>query len=115
MKKEIKVKIDTTRQYLQIFNGILKLTDRELTILAKFLDKYYALNDQGIDPFSAPVKKAIAEELNVSDFNTLNIYIKSLKEKGAIRKNKGTYQFSNAIIKQPEEEGVTFVWQTNKN
>lgn len=110
MKKQIKINVNSTRQYLQIFNGMFKLTDRELTILAKFLDKYHALNEQGIDPFSATVKKAIAKELDISDFNTLNIYIKSLKDKKAIRPHKGSYQFNKLVLRQPEEEGVTFIY-----
>lgn len=34
----IKINTDTTFKYLQVFNGILELTQKELAVLAEFID-----------------------------------------------------------------------------
>ena len=36
--KTLKIKVDSTLKYLQVFNGILELTDKELLVLSKFID-----------------------------------------------------------------------------
>lgn len=87
---------------------MLKLTEKEIIVLAAFVDKHTALEEHDIDVFSAPVKKQIAESLNMDDFNVLNNYIKAFKDKGAIRNIKGKYQFNPVLIRTEDEEGVFF-------
>ena len=38
MKRTITVNINTTYKYLQLWNGIFNLTDKELEILAAFIE-----------------------------------------------------------------------------
>ena len=94
---------------------MFNLTDKEILVLSKFIDMHKKLNSEGIDVFSAEIKKKIAEQLSMDDFNTLNIYIKRLKDKNAIRKKGSTYQISPLLIMKENEEGVEFLWQTKKN
>lgn len=89
---------------------MFRLTDKEMDVLAAFIDKYQELNKHKIDVFSAAVKKQIAENLDMPDFNVLNNYIKALKEKNAIRKVRGTYQISPILIRG-SEEGVYFEYK----
>lgn len=114
MKKKVNIKIKSTVSYLKIFNGMFNLTDKEMLILSKFIDMYIELKSIKIDPFSAEIKKKIADDLQIDDFNTLNIYIKRLKDKNAIRKKDGTYQINPLLVKTDKETGVEFIWQTNQ-
>ena len=38
MSRNIKIAVKTTYQFLQVFNGILELTDKELQVLSNFID-----------------------------------------------------------------------------
>lgn len=38
MKRKITVKIDSTIKYIQLWNGIFNLTDKEVQILSAFID-----------------------------------------------------------------------------
>jgi len=91
--KKLKVKADTTLKYLQVFNGILELTDKELQVLSKFID----LGDT-IDLCSPSNKKVVAKDLDIKDHNTLNNYVKRLKDKGAIKKGKNGYELNPILI-----------------
>ena len=86
MSRKIQIKADTTFKYLQVFNGILELTYKELLILSKFIDLSETNNI-----CSADSKKKVAEDMGVDDPNTLNNYVKRLKDKGAIVKSKNGY------------------------
>ena len=83
MARKIKIQPETTYQYLQVFNGILELTDKEMTVLSKFVDLGTTVN-----LCSAENKKLVAADMDIVDPNTLNIYVKRLKDKGAIKKTK---------------------------
>lgn len=95
MARKIKIQPKTTYQYLQVFNGILELTDKEMVVLSKFIDLSTTIN-----LCSAENKKLVAEEMEIKDPNTLNIYVKRLKDKGAIRKTKNGYQVSKILKKE---------------
>jgi len=92
MSRKIQIKADTTFKYLQVFNGILELTYKELLILSKFIDLSETNNI-----CSADSKKKVAEDMGVDDPNTLNNYVKRLKEKGAIVKSKNGYIVSQLL------------------
>ena len=96
--KSISIKADTTLKYLQIWNGIFNLTDKELEILSKLLDvynTYHATNSTNL--CNAVTKKVIAEDLNIEDYRTLNNYVKRLKDKGAIIKDKNNYKINSLL------------------
>tara|TARA_B100001057_G_C22822202_1_gene939862 strand:- start:1231 stop:1542 length:312 start_codon:yes stop_codon:yes gene_type:complete len=95
MARKIKIKPQTTYQYLQVFNGILELTDKEMVVLSKFIDLSTTVN-----LCSAENKKLVAKDMSIDDPNTLNIYVKRLKDKGAIKKTKNGYQVSKILRKE---------------
>jgi len=95
MSRKIQIKPKNTLQYLQVFNGILELTDKELLILSKFID----LSDT-TNICSADSKKKVAIDIGIADPNTLNNYVKRLKDKGAITRTKNGYIASKLIKKE---------------
>ena len=93
--KAIKIKTQTTFKYLSFFNGLFKLTDNELKVLTALID-----NQDADNLCSAVNKKKIAEVLEIKDHNTLNNYVKRLKDKKAIIKDKANYKLNPMLIKQ---------------
>ena len=93
--KTLKIKVDSTLKYLQVFNGILELTDKELLVLSKFID----LSDT-VNLCSPENKREVAKALDIKDYNTLNNYVKKLKDKGAIKKTKNGYTLSPILSPQ---------------
>ena len=47
-KKKITVNINSTYKYLQLWNGIFKLTEKELIILSAFIDVNLTTKDSNI-------------------------------------------------------------------
>lgn len=92
MSRNINIAVKTTYQFLQVFNGILELTDKEMQVLSNFID----LGDT-VNLCSSENKKKVATELGIKDPNTLNNYVKRLKDKGAITKTKDGYRLSGLL------------------
>ncbi|MGL4253101.1 MAG: hypothetical protein ACRCR2_03460 [Fusobacteriaceae bacterium] len=93
--RKFNIKPDTTVKFLQVFNGILELTDTELKVLAEFIDSSETVN------LCSPVnKKKISEKLGIKDHNTLNNYVKRLKDKGAIMQTKNGYELAPLLKKE---------------
>lgn len=82
----IRINTDTTFKYVQIFNGILELTQKELAVLAELID----VGDPK-DLCSIETKRQVSANVGLEDFNTLNNYIKRLKDKGALIKKGNKY------------------------
>tara|TARA_R100001224_G_scaffold81644_2_gene51407 strand:+ start:1010 stop:1330 length:321 start_codon:yes stop_codon:yes gene_type:complete len=95
MSRKVTIEADSTFKFLQVFNGILELTDKELLILSKLVD----IGDKNL--CSPKSKKSVAEDLGIKDPNTLNNYVKRLKDKGAIVKIKSGYKLSRLIQPSP--------------
>jgi F0F1-type ATP synthase epsilon subunit len=96
--RRIVIKTDTTQKFLQIFNGILELTDTELKVLAEFID-----SSETVNLCSPANKKKISEKLGIKDHNTLNNYVKRLKDKGAITQTKNGYELAAILKREPVE------------
>ena len=94
--KKLIINVDSTYKFLQVFNGILNLTDKELIVLAKFIE----IGDKK-DLCSVEAKKQVAESIGIKDFNTLNNYVKRLKDKKAIYKLGSKYHLSKNITPAP--------------
>jgi hypothetical protein len=90
--RKITVTIDSTYKYIQLWNGIFNLTDKELSILASFIDTNIIKED--INICSVSNKKSVAKILGIKDYNTLNNYVKKFKDKGAIILNHNTYKLN---------------------
>ena len=93
--RKLTINADTTLKYFQVFNGILELTYRELQVLAKLVDM-----GETIDLCSAINKKIVAQDMGIKDYNTLNNYVKRLKDKGAIKKTKNGYELNPLLSQQ---------------
>ena len=76
---KINIAADTTYKYLQVFNGIFELTDKEILVLSNLIDLSTTTN-----LCSASNKRTVADKLGIQDYSTLNNYVKRLKDKGAI-------------------------------
>lgn len=105
MEKKLRVPVKSTRGYVSIFNFLFNLTKVEIEILAEFIDLYVELSKSSINinPFSTDMKKRVAKSLGRKDFNTLNNYIKSLQDKGAIEADNSGYKIKNILIPMNEE------------
>ena len=91
MNKLVKTvsKKDLNYEFLNSLNGILKLTDRQLELLAKLveLDIAHDYNEEGdIDVISTTNRKLIHDELDFA-YDNLSRYIKALKKKGYLIPN----------------------------
>ena len=104
--RRVKIKADTTLQYLQVFNGIFELTDKEMVVLAKFID----LGEKD-DVCSINTKKLVADMLDIEDYNTLNNYVKRLKDKGVLLKSKNKYSVIPYLL--PENNVVIQITKSN--
>jgi len=91
-KKKITVNINSTYKYIQLWNGIFKLTDKELTILSSFIDVNKSTKD--VNLCSVENKKKVSSMVGIKDYNTLNNYVKSFKDKGVMLKKDNTYKLN---------------------
>ena len=96
--RRLVIKTDTTQKFLQIFNGILELTDTELKVLAEFIN-----SSETVNLCSPANKKKVSETLGIKDHNTLNNYVKRLKDKGAIVQTKNGYEVATILKREPVE------------
>tara|TARA_R100001594_G_C4028169_1_gene260702 strand:- start:1265 stop:1606 length:342 start_codon:yes stop_codon:yes gene_type:complete len=89
-KRRITVNIDTTLKYIQLWNGIFNLTDKEAEILAHFMEVNDFKKEDNI--CSVSNKKDVAALVGIKDYNTLNNYIKRFKDKKVMFKQEtGNY------------------------
>ena len=103
MKKQITVNIDSTLKYLQLWNGIFNLTDKEIQILAAFIDVQIITNE--VNLCSVKNKREVARIVGIKDYNTLNNYIKRFKDKKVIAKSDNNYNLNNFL--NPDTTSVT--------
>tara|TARA_R110000824_G_scaffold20142_4_gene76447 strand:- start:5627 stop:5959 length:333 start_codon:yes stop_codon:yes gene_type:complete len=94
-EKKITVSIDTTIKYLQLWNGIFNLTDKEVEILSAFIDVQNITNELNL--CSVKNKREVARIVGVKDYNTLNNYIKRFKDKRVIQKANGDYSLNSFL------------------
>ena len=90
---KITIKADTTLKRISVWNGIFDLTKKELLVLAALIDSTI---DSNI--VSAATKKDAANIIGITDFNTLNNYVKRLKEKKALLYNDKKYSLHPLLL-----------------
>lgn len=121
MNKLVKTvsKKDLNYEYLNTLNGILKLTDRQLELLAKLveIDMAHDYDEDGdINVISTTNRKLIHNELDFA-YDNLSRYIKSLKKKGYLIKNKTQDGWMVNPILKPEivkdRVQITIILKTN--
>ena len=106
-RKKITVNINSTYKYLQLWNGIFRLTDKELTILSSFIDVNNITEEVNI--CSVKNKKEVSRMVGIKDYNTLNNYVKSFKDKGAMLKNNNTYKLNPFLYPNGDVVEVTIL------
>ena len=101
-KKKITVNIDNTYKYLQLWNGIFNLTNKELQILSTFMDVQNITTENNI--CSIRNKKEVARMVGIKDPNTLNNYIKRFKDKQVLIKKDNVYSLNSLL--DPETDNI---------
>jgi len=108
------VKVNTaelglSRAYLTLFNGSLKLTERELDLLSLLLDKYLEFRGQGLkEPFlskfvfSTETKKEVQKSMDINAQYFQNI-VSAVVKKGCLSAlGHGLYVFNPNLIPRKE-------------
>ena len=103
--KKISVNIDTTYKYLQIWNGIFDMTNKELEILSAFVDVQNITEE--VNLCSVINKKAVASNVGIKDYNTLNNYVKRFKDKGVMLKRNGYYILNPLLSSETDKVEIT--------
>ena len=109
MKKKLTIKINSTYKYLQVWNGIFNLTNKELEILSTFIDIQDISKEDNISSMSN--KKEVAEKLLIKDPNTLNNYIKKFKDKGVLRVKNNNYTLNNLLDPNTDTVEINLIKQ----
>lgn len=79
---KITIKAETTIKRLGIWNGIFNLTKKELEVISALVDAEAISNTGNVA--AVENKKVAAQTVGIEDYNTLNNYIKRLKDKKAL-------------------------------
>ena len=106
-KRRITVNIDTTYKYIQLWNGIFDLTNKELEILSAFIK--VNLTSKSKNFCTKKSKDEVAKIMKFEDPNTLNNYIKRLKDKGAFLYKKGKYDVNKLLNPKITKIEITLV------
>jgi hypothetical protein len=97
MSEHIKITLNSPYQYIQFWNGVFNLTKTELQVLSLLVA---VSNDNESDHLCTPNnKKAVAMAMGIKDHNTLNNYIKRLKDKEAIQVDNDKRYTLNKLLK----------------
>lgn len=108
------VKVNTatlgfSKAYLTLFNGSLKLTDKELDLLSLLLNKYIEFREQGLrEPFlskfvfSTETKRDVQKEFGINSAYFQNIVSNLVKKQVLISQGAGLYTFVPNIIPRKE-------------
>jgi len=105
--RELNIKINTTEQFVKLFNGFFDMTHKEIEIISRFIEQYQLLKDTGINAFSTESKKKVAKALDMDDYNHLNIYLKKLADKKAIKRMDSGYRINPILM--PLEKDDKFI------
>ena len=86
---KITINADTTTKQISFWNGIFDLTKKEIEVLSALIDAESITNTGNIADVKN--KKAAARSIGISDYNTLNNYIKRLKDKKVLAIKDNNY------------------------
>jgi|TARA_B110000908_G_scaffold102605_1_gene120888 hypothetical protein len=107
MKKSLTIKINSTYKYLQVWNGIFNLTNKELEVLSILIDVQDISKEKNIS--SMFNKREVANILLIKDPNTLNNYIKKFKDKGVLILKNTTYTLNGLLNPNTRKVEITLV------
>jgi len=100
---KLTLKLTTTAKYITFWNSIFNLTKKEISILLDFISISATYGLCTLD-----AKKAIAVQRKIKDYNTLNNYVKKLKDKNAIELTNDGYKL-HRLLRNEENVTVTVV------
>ena len=120
---KIKIKANSIYKRVLIWNGIFNLTNKELEILSAFIqvnlkskseeDKeagyIYVLKSKSKNFCTKTSKDKVADIMSIKDSNTLNNYIKKLKDKGALLYKNGKYDVNKLLNPKITKIEITLV------
>lgn len=109
MDQNLTIKVNSTYKYLQIWNGIFNLTEKELKILALFVDVNKEKKD--VNLCSPSSKRLVAKHLGFTDHNTLNNYVKKFKDKGVLLKRGRNYSLNKLLNIKTKSVRINLQWQ----
>ena len=108
MNQQITIKVNSTFKYLQLWNGIFKLTDTELRVLSTLIESSKFGDAPNL--CSSENKKIAARALAINDFNKLNNYVKKFKDKKAIRKEGKNYKLNTLLNTDTKSVKIDIDW-----
>jgi hypothetical protein len=100
--------------YLSILNGILNLTNKEMQVVAGFMELLYDATVPVDMVFETPGRKILRDRLGISQF-ALNNIVKNLKDKRilVLSSNKEDLEL-NPMINVPKEGGINITFKLSK-
>lgn len=84
------IKADSPSKRISLWNGIFNLTKKELEVLSQLITAEEKTSTG--NHASKENKKLAATALSIKDYNTLNNYIKKLKDKKALTLTNNCYK-----------------------
>ena len=95
MEQTITLKLDNISKYFQFWNSFFGLTAKELEVLITFAEVNEITEDHNI--CSKHNKKQVASLVGIRDYNTLNNYVKKLKDKNVLVLDKNNYVLNKIL------------------
>jgi hypothetical protein len=93
--------------YLLLLNGMLKLTSTELQVLAAFI------NYDSTVCASKSARKVVSERLKMKNVAVLNNYVKALKDKKCIYKDRmGLYRYNGLVSPKEPISSIEFIFNS---
>jgi len=112
MMEIVKINTDVlglSKAYLTLFNGSLKLTDKELDLLSLLLDKYLEFREEGLQEpflskfvFSTETKKEVQVQFGINGTYFQNIVASLVKKQALMSQGSGLYTFNAGLIPRKE-------------
>lgn len=92
-----------TRDYLQMMNGVMRLTPRQLEVLEAII----SISSPGSN-LTASVRRKVRQELGFNGHSALNIIIMELKNKGALRPGKHFLKINPYLVPLEDQLELCF-------
>ena len=107
MDIKLNIKANSIYKRVQIWNGIFDLTNKELEILSAFIK--VNLSSKSKNFCTKKSKDQVAKIMKFEDPNTLNNYIKRLKDKGALSYKRGIYNVNKLLNPKITKIEITLI------
>ena len=103
--KTLQIQVDETTyigSFLEVLNGLLKLSEKELEVLKAFLQT----NPK--EPCSHEFKLEVIRKCDMKNVAVLNNYIKKFKDKGVLTYENGLYFYNPILNPENFRDGLAF-------